>query len=142
MVGPRIKPGMQGPLDQLMVMPPWVRIAAGAGMLAMGSAGIVMVQGFAGLVLLGTTAAVGLPLLLSGLADRRTQAHEREERARAEVDLPYLKDAVGAAVQQKQDVARLLRKRGYTSDKVRRWIALECGVVLRSTPGDREDDTS
>ena len=55
----------------------------------------------------------------------------REERgARAEAELDELRALVLEAVEQARAVERMLTKRGYTSAKVRRWIALECGVVL------------
>lgn len=81
-------------------------------------------------MLLLLTAAVGVPLLLSGLGDRRRQRIAALERLRAERELPELRALLVAARQQGRSVFGLLRQRGYTSDVVCRWIALECGIVL------------
>jgi len=73
---------------------------------------------------------VGLPLGLSGLGVRRTQLLEASERARAEAELDDLRRVVAEAAERGGVTHRTLSKRGYTSPKIRRWIALECGVVL------------
>lgn len=130
MVGPSVRPGRIDLLEQLMVLSPLARIVAGGAMLAVGVASILLLVSFYSFVLLGAGVAIGVPLVWSGWSAQREQEVERTERARAEVDLPYLRDFVAAAVKEHRNVARLLRERGYTSDKVRRWIALECGVVL------------
>jgi hypothetical protein len=122
---PRVAVGLQGPLDQLMVLPPMVRIVTGLLMV-----GIVLDIGAYSVVLLAITAAVGAPLLLLGLGDRRRQRIAAAERLRAERELPELRALLVAARQQGRSVFSLLRQRGYQSDVVCRWIALECGIVL------------
>ena len=72
----------------------------------------------------------GLPLGLSGLGVRRTQLLEASERARAEAEMDDLRRVVAEAAERGGVTHRTLSKRGYTSQKIRRWIALECGVVL------------
>ena len=128
--------GQVRPPDALSVMPPPVRIGAGLLMLAMGIGGLLMMPiGLWSAVLAALTFVVGLPLLVGGLRDRRVQRIEREERARAEAELPRLREEVAACVERRHSVPRLLKQRGYTSPKVRRWIALECDVVLSSGGG-------
>ena len=72
----------------------------------------------------------GLPLGLSGLGVRRTQLLEASERARAEAEMDDLRRVVAEAAERGGVTHRTLSKRGYTSPKIRRWIGLECGVVL------------
>lgn len=135
MAVPSVEPGLPRPLEQLMALPPLARIVAGAVMLTMGGTGIWLSTSFYAIVLVGVSVALGLPLLVLGLSDRRAGRLEAAERARAEAELPALRAVVATAVQDRQNVARVLRQRGYTNAAVRRWIALECGVVLAGGAG-------
>ena len=118
-------------LDQLAYLPPTARIAAGGVMLGMGVAGLCMQPGSAyAWLLLVLSFGIGAPLVLLGLGDRRRLRVEVAELERARAELPDLRVAVATAVQARQGVRRVLRERGYTSDKAQRWIALECDVVL------------
>lgn len=128
---PRVEAGHPRLLEQLLMLPPTARIAAGALMLGMGLVSICMLVALASLVLLGLGVSVGLPLVISGLLAKRQRAVEDAERQRAEAELPELRKLIAAAVAARQGVSRLLRQRGYQSARVRRWIALECDVVLR-----------
>ena len=73
---------------------------------------------------------MGVPLGVSGLRVRRTQLVEASERARAEAELEDLRLELESAKGRGGVTHRTLSKLGYTSAKIRRWIALECGVVL------------
>jgi hypothetical protein len=108
----------------LQVMPPWVRITTGALMLALGGPLLAFgsLAGFLGLA--------GLPLLCDGWRDAHHRRTDAAELARARVELEAIRPGVRDAVQRRRDVDRLLRDLGYTSAKARRWIALECDVVL------------
>lgn len=121
----------------MLMLPASAKIGAGILMLALGLGGITMEVGLYSLVLLGLAGGVGGPLLWSGLADRKAQRLDAAERRRAEAELPALREAIAAAVAQQQNVGRLLRERGYARPRVRRWIALECGVVLREGATER-----
>ena len=68
--------------------------------------------------------------VLDGLGVRRSQLLEASERARAEAEMDDLRRVVAEAAERGGVTHRTLSKRGYTSPKIRRWIALECGVVL------------
>jgi hypothetical protein len=128
---PNERQGAPGLVAQMAYLPPAARIVAGSVMLAMGGIAIaVQPLSFWAYVLLLVTAAIGAPLLIGGLADRRRRAIESVELARAEVELPELRLAIAAERTGRRNVGKLLRDRGYTTDKARRWIALECDVVL------------
>jgi hypothetical protein len=130
-VPPQERQGVPGLVAQMSYLPPGARIGAGSVMLAMGGIAIaVQPLSFWAFVLLLVTAAIGVPLLLGGLADRRRRAIESVELARAKAELPELRLAIAAERTGRRNVGKLLRDRGYTTDKVRRWIALECDVVL------------
>lgn len=125
-------PGL-GLLDGILVLPAKAKLLVGIVMLAMGAVGIALDRTPYSFGLLGATLVFGVPLLVSGRRGLQAERIEHAERARAETELPALRDAVAAAVAQRHSVGRLLRQRGYTSAKVRRWIALECDVVLART---------
>ena len=92
---------------------------------------MVMMRSVQGLLpMLFVLLVVGVPLAWSGLRVRRTQLLEASERARAEAEMADLQREVEAAKGRGGVTHRMLAKRGYTSPKIRRWIALECGVVL------------
>ena len=118
-------------LAQLMVLPPWVRMATGIGIVGM-AAVVLSTYGISyyGVLFFGFGALFGVPLSWSGIHDWREQHRERDERARAASELASLRDALDGLREDKRGVERFLLERGYTSAKVRRWIALECGVVL------------
>ncbi|MEZ6038434.1 MAG: hypothetical protein R3F29_13205 [Planctomycetota bacterium] len=118
-------------LAQLMVLPPWVRMVTGVGIVGM--AAVVLVNygvSFYGALFLGFGALLGVPLSWSGVHDWREQHLERDERARAAAELSVLREELDGLREDKRGVERFLLERGYRSAKVRRWIALECGVVL------------
>lgn len=117
-------------LDQLMQLPPLVRMVTGAVMLGLGGVGICLSLSFYSAVLLGLAVLLGVPLLWIGWLDRARQQIERAEMVRAGAELPNLRAMVAAAVAARRSVGSLLRHQGFTSEKVRRWIALECDVVL------------
>lgn len=120
---------LPGLLEQLLVLPPLVRILAGLLMLGMGIVGICLqVSGYS-VVLLLLGVGLGGPLVIQGSADRRSQQLEAVEWMRARGELAALRDLVARAVAEKRNVARLLRDRGYQCKKVRGWIARECEVV-------------
>jgi Flp pilus assembly protein TadB len=134
-----VPPGQAGPprlLDQLMLLPPWLRIAAGAVMVALGAVAVALHVSPYSLVLVGLAVALGLPILLHGVADRRRRRTEFAELERARAELPGLRVLVASAVASRHNVRRALRQRGFTTEKAMRWVALECGVVLSRGEGD------
>ena len=121
-------PGM---FDSILLLPPVVQLLAAGLALAMGAAAVWMFPSSPGTwTLFVGCAALGVPLGLRGLKLLDEQKLEARERARAEAELDELRALVLEAVEQARAVERMLTKRGYTSAKVRRWIALECGVVF------------
>ena len=111
---------------------PWqAQVGVAALLLAMCVVTMVMTGSSEGLLpMLFVFLVAGVPLGLSGLAVRRTQLLEASERARAEAEMDDLRRAVAEAAERGGVTHRMLSKRGYTSPKIRHWIALECGVVL------------
>lgn len=111
---------------------PWqAQVGASALVLGMAVATVALVPTTQGIIpMLIVLLVAGVPLGLSGLGVRRTQRLEASERARAEAELDDLRRAVADAQARGGVTHRTLGKRGYTSPKIRRWIALECGVVL------------
>ncbi|HEX5052470.1 MAG TPA: hypothetical protein VFZ65_11900 [Planctomycetota bacterium] len=117
--------------EQLVVLPPAAKVVAGLAMLGMGVGAMLMLPGsFYSIVLICFGTALGVPLVLAGRAEFRQRRRDADEMVRARADLETLKPLVTEAVREKRGVDRLLRERGYSSEKVRRWIALECDVVL------------
>jgi len=128
---PQERQGVPGLVDQMSYLPPGARIGAGSVMLAMGGIAIaVQPMSFWAFVLLLVTAAIGAPLLIGGISDRRRRGLETAELERARAELAQLREAIAVEVAGRRNVGKLLRDRGYTTDKARRWIALECDVVL------------
>jgi hypothetical protein len=128
---PQERHGAPGLIAQMAYLPPMARIVAGTAMLAMGGIAIALEPGsFWAFVLLLATAAIGAPLLMGGVTDRRRRAIESTELERARGELAALREAIAAELAGRRNVGKLLRDRGYTTDKARRWIALECDVVL------------
>jgi len=121
-------PGFGGSIRLL----PWqAQVGLSALLLGMFVATLAMSTTLQGLLpMLFVLLVVGVPLGLSGLGVRRTQLLEASERARAEAEMGDLRRAVAEAEGRGGVTHRTLSKRGYTSPKIRRWIALECGVVL------------
>ena len=111
---------------------PWqVQVGVSVLLLGMFVATLAMFPTLQGtLPMLFVFLVAGLPLGLSGLRVRRTQLLEASERARAEAEMDDLRRVVAEAAERGGVTHRTLSKRGYTSPKIRRWIALECGVVL------------
>ena len=111
---------------------PWqAQVGVSALLLGMSVATLALVPAVQGIVpMLFVFLVAGVPLGLSGLGVRRAQRLEASERARAEAEMDDLRRAVADAQARGGVTHRTLGKRGYTSPKIRRWIALECGVVL------------
>ena len=111
---------------------PWqAQVGVSALLLVMFVATLAMSTTLQGLLpMLFVLLVVGVPLGLSGLGVRRAQLLEASERARAEAEMDDLRRAVAEAEGRGGVTHRTLSKRGYTSPKIRRWIGLECGVVL------------
>lgn len=134
---PPMRPSL---LDGMAFLPPWVRITAGAGMLAGSVVGAIVgddlgfasVGGFAKLGLLVLGLGLGGPLLLGGLGDARRARAAARERVLAEAQLGDLRAEIAARVAARHSVGALLRRRGFHDPGVQRWIARECGVVLSS----------
>ncbi len=117
--------------DSILLLPPVVQLLTAGLTLTMGVAAVWMFPSSAGAwTLLAVFAALGSSLGLRALKLLDEQKLEARERARAEAELDELRALVLEAVEQARAVERVLTRRGYTSAKVRRWIALECGVVL------------
>ena len=133
-------PRIPGLFEQLSLLPPTVQIGASLLMLAMGAGAIAMMPGgfgaieildlFGCLILVAIAAAIGIPLGLQGLRLRRERRVEAEEMERAKAEVHELRLLVEEAVERQRGVERVLMKQGFTSAKVRRWIALECDIVL------------
>ena len=106
---------------------PWrAQVGAAALVLAMGLvpfAGMQLSPGAFGLFAVALAASA--PLGWSGLSARRAERVDAAERARADAELEELRGAVEAARGRGAAIDRMLIKRGYTSARVRRWIARE-----------------
>jgi len=124
-------PRMPGLFEQLSVLPPTVQIGAAVLMLGMGIVGVAITPAsFYAWILLIVALCLGCPLLVQGFTVRRDQRIEAEEMERARAELHELRLHIEDAVERKHGVERALMKQGFTSAKVRRWIALECDIVL------------
>ena len=128
-------PQLPGMGAQLAVLPPAAKVVVAPLMLVLGVVAIVLDPGsvFAW-VLLVAAVALGGPLLLQGLGELRARQVFERERARARAELVVLQADLREVIAEKRGVERFLLERGYTSEKARRWIALECGVVLPRAP--------
>jgi hypothetical protein len=115
--------------SSLRIMPPWVRIAAG-GVFTLVGGGMLMMGSMKGVFGLA-----GVPLVWKAWQDVQQRCLDAQELSRARAELAGLRAAVKEAVRVRHDVDRLLRELGYRSAKVRRWIALECDVVLVNERG-------
>jgi len=124
-------PGMPSVFQQLSVMLSMVKAIVGPAMFLMGVAALIMVpdSGYRW-VLLVLGAIIGIPLGWQGVAQRGDEKLVLKELARAAEELELLRLDVEQTAADKRGVERFLMKRGYTTNKARRWIALECGVVL------------
>jgi len=124
-------PGMPSLLQQLSVMPPVVKAGVGVVMIAMGIVAVVLMpESMYSWVLLVISGLLGVPLAWQGAAQSRQQKLEAEELERAEIELESLRVQLEQVAEDKRGVERFLMECGYTTAKARRWIALECGVVL------------
>lgn len=122
--------------EQLAMLSPVGKIVGGVLMFGLGAAGFAIGSASLGnLILVGVGAALGVPLLLRGLRERADERAAADELARARDELPALREAVAEARADKRGIDRFLRDRGYSSAKVRRWIALECDIVLPREEG-------
>lgn len=121
-------PGFGGAIRLL----PWqAQVGVAAMLLGMSLVTLTMYPTLQGLLpMLFVFLVVGVPLGVSGLRVRRTQLLEASERARAEAELEDLRLELESAKGRGGVTHRTLSKLGYTSAKIRRWIALECGVIL------------
>ena len=124
-------PGMPSLFQQLSVMPPMVKAIVGPAMVLMGVAAVIMVpdSGYSW-VLLALGVIIGIPLGWQGAVQQSDEKLVQKELARAVEELELLRLDVEQAAADKRGVERFLMERGYTTSKARRWIALECGVVL------------
>jgi hypothetical protein len=137
---------MPGPVHEApsgIVLSPNARLVGGAFVLAAGIAlavrsalaGGEFRPGIGAAAAMVIAAAVALPLFRSGVSAKRRLAAEAAELARGMAELAELRPLVAAAVAAGKHVGRLLEQRGYTSAKVRRKLALECGVILQQGAG-------
>lgn len=128
------KPGMPSMLGQLSVLPPAVKATVGLAMLALGVGAVVMLgAGFFSLVLLTVFAMTGVPLTLQGFSEGRQQKVIRSELQRAHQEIDLLRLEIEQAQANKRGLERFLIDRNFTTVEARRWIALECDVVLPRT---------
>lgn len=124
-------PGMPTVFQQLSVLPPAVKAFVGPLMVGMGIVAVVMISDSVySWVLLVVGGLIGAPLGWQGVVQCREQKLEREELARAALELESLRVQLEQVAEDKRGVERFLMECGYTTAKARRWIALECDVVL------------
>ena len=124
-------PGMPSVFQQLSVMPPAVKAFVGPLMAGMGIVAVVMIpDSVYSWVLLVVGGLIGIPLGWHGVVERREQKLIAAELERAQQELETLRLELEQVAADKRGVERFLMDRGYTTAKARRWIALECGVVL------------
>lgn len=124
-------PRMPSLSQQLFVLPPSAKLIAGSFMILLALGAMLMMPGsFYSWLLLLVAGAIGPMLVYQGTTELRERAIVDEEMARAEFELDDLKQLVADLTGSKRGVERFLMERGYTSHKVRRWIALECDIVL------------
>ena len=124
-----------GFVNSIQLLPWRAQVGAAALVLATGFVPFAKVPSSLGaLGLFAVALAASLPLGWSGLNVRRAKLVDAAERARAEAELEELRGAVEAARARGAAIDRLLRKRGYTSVRVRRWIAREVDVVSPERP--------
>lgn len=124
-------PGMPSLLQQLAVMPPLVKAGVGVLLISMGSVAVILMpESLYSWVLVVLGGLVGMPLGWQGVAQSRQEKLEAEELDRAGIELESLRVQLEQVAEDKRGVERFLMECGYTTTKARRWIALECGVVL------------
>jgi membrane protein implicated in regulation of membrane protease activity len=124
---------MPGLGEQLAVLPPLAKVLTGAFMLVLGGGAMAMQPWSVYSGILAVLALVlGVPLLLAGRREQVAQRVQAAELQRAKAELSDLRAAIAAVLEEKHGVERFLLERGYTSPKVRRWIALECDLPVRS----------
>ena len=119
-----------GFFDAIRLLPWAAQLASAALILAMAVVAVVWFPSGGALLMLVVSLVCGLPLAASGLSLRRTQQLYSAERSRAEGEMVALRRALEEAEARGGATHLTLSQRGYSSAKVRRWIARECGVVL------------
>ena len=124
-------PGFPSVFQQLSVLPPLVKALVGPALFLMGVSALVMLpDGYYSWVLFALGALLGIPLGWQGVVQHKEHRLVAVEITRASAEMPQLQADLQQAASDKRGVERLLLERGYTTAKARRWIALECGVVL------------
>ncbi|MCC7065172.1 MAG: hypothetical protein IT456_20355 [Planctomycetes bacterium] len=120
---------MPGLGEQLAVLPPLAKVLTGAFMLVLGGAAMAMQPwSFDSGILAVLALVLGVPLLLAGRKEQVAQRVYAAELQRAKAELGELRAAIAEVLKEKHGVERFLLERGYSSPKVRRWIALECDL--------------
>jgi hypothetical protein len=123
--------GMPSLSAQLAMLSPNGKLFGGTLMLLLGGGALALdSDSLASWILILVAGCLGVPLLLRGMQERGWQRLEAAELERARSDLPALRIDIAEAQADRRGVDRLLRDRGYTTEKARRWIALECDIVL------------
>jgi len=126
-------PGFVGSIQLL----PWrAQLGAAALVLATGLVPFARMSSSLGaLGLFAVALAASVPLGWSGLSARKAELVDAAERARADAELEELRGAVEAARARGAAIDRMLIKRGYTSARVRRWIARDaCAASPKRQP--------
>tara|TARA_R110002096_G_scaffold108799_5_gene238125 strand:+ start:1971 stop:2399 length:429 start_codon:yes stop_codon:yes gene_type:complete len=124
-------PGMPSIFQQLSVLPPAAKAFVGSLMVLMGIVAVTMVPETAfSWVLLVLGLILGLPLAWQGFTQAKEHQLVTKELERAALELDILRLELEQATADKRGIERFLMDRGYTTAKARRWIALECDVVL------------
>ncbi|MFT4512244.1 MAG: hypothetical protein ACI91B_000932 [Planctomycetota bacterium] len=113
--------------EQLTALSPRVKAFAGPVILIIGVVAFVLSGGW---LLLAIGCFLGAPVTIQGMSQLKEQRTVERELARAREELDLLKLEIEQAADDKRGIERFLMEHGYTSAKARRWIALECGIVL------------
>ena len=122
---------MPSVFQQLSVMPPAVKALAGPLMVLMAIVAVTMMpETLYSWVLLALGFMIGIPLTWQGFSQRKEEKLVTKELERAALELDILRLELEQAAADKRGAERFLMERGYTTAKARRWIALECDIVL------------
>lgn len=113
--------------EQLTALSPRVKAIAGPAMLIIGVVAFALNGGW---LMLAIGCFLGAPVTIQGLSQLKELRTVERELASAREELDLLKLEVEQAVDDKRGIERFLMDAGYTTAKARRWIALECGIVL------------
>lgn len=125
-------PGFVGSIQLL----PWrAQVDAAALVLATGLVPFAKLPSSLGaLGLFAVALAASVPLGWSGLSARRAELVDAAERERALAEIDELRGAIEAARARGAAIDRVLTKRGYTSARIRRWIAREVCAASPKRP--------